>query len=328
MLLSPTNLHAFARSAQLAAQRFGLRTQRDLHELSIEMCTADQLALSAMTNLTECESLPRRSILLVPAMTGRTQDYALFAQSAYLANGISMAFANAVTSKGGGSCFVGQDSWDGSFATTSGPYHGVQPGLYRHRADGRGALSTFEEALVVADIDPHYALGGRPNPEALPPGLELVAHIPILASWRSSLRSTVVPKHEAISGWAAQVHEVHRRLADALQGRGYRSTVDDAEPRRLAAALRELEVLRELGQLREDPPSWLGRRRQAYASEHGQKPQAWPPPVALDFLTVDLGAVEDDAQPGRFPPIEVPARSAQGPHDAPPIAVDGDDPAD
>ncbi|MEM8993754.1 MAG: RNA-directed DNA polymerase, partial [Acidobacteriota bacterium] len=309
MLFSPTNMAAFARETQRSWIRHGLHRDqafKDDLEKTRELCAADLLALSDMTNLTECTSPPRRSIAMVPAMTGRIHDYALFAQSSFFANGITTVLANAVGHNGGRSCFIGQNSWDGRFGEgASGPYHGVTPGIFRQAERGRGYLSKTEEALVVADIDPNNALRGSPNPEALPPGLSLVAHIPILTPWRSTLKG-YRPSHGAAEGWSAQRELVLTSLLDALAPK-HSSTTDDPNPDALSRALESLTELQgQDGHGHE--PAWLEERQKAYALDHGQKPQAWPPPVALDFLTVDLGPVESED----FPPIEVPAARAGG----------------
>ncbi|WP_063703435.1 hypothetical protein [Pseudoalteromonas gelatinilytica] len=123
----------------------------------------------------------RRSIISIPAMTTRTEDYWLFGQSAMLANGFSTIFCNAV-SKGhgrGGSCFIGLDSWlenksSNDFIT---PYHGWGKGIYY----GKSSEALGEEsALVIADIDPLMMSQGKPRPQATPVPMRLVGYLPII----------------------------------------------------------------------------------------------------------------------------------------------------
>ncbi|MCI8298740.1 MAG: toprim domain-containing protein [Lachnospiraceae bacterium] len=55
----------------------------------------------------------RTPILLVPACTTRAVDYYVFGQGFYLSAGLKTVFCNGVGTGGrGGSCFIGQDSWD------------------------------------------------------------------------------------------------------------------------------------------------------------------------------------------------------------------------
>lgn len=89
----------------------------------------------------------------------------------------------------GGSCFIGQNSWDdekerkkkGIEKETANIYHGVFPGIYRQTSDmpGRGGLGRNEQALLVCDLFPDMDKR-QPNPESMKSALELVAHIPIL----------------------------------------------------------------------------------------------------------------------------------------------------
>ncbi len=307
LAVSPTNLLALARESQRSWLRYGIPTDLgEPLENAVKMCKADMAALSKMTSLTECETPPRRSILLVPAMTTRIQDYALAGQSGFLANGISMALANAVWKNGGRSCFVGQNSWDVESLDPqpTDPYHGIQPGIYRQGSSEKGWLGRREEALIVADIDPDNSLGGRPSPEVLPPGLRLVAHVPILTSWSCRMVKKI-PMVTPIKDWSSEYTRFRRTLAAALAV-NHRTTMNDPSPLTLATALGDLKKLQEFSLAETSRPDWLGQRQQAYLEGHGLHPQQWPPPVALDFLCVDLGGVAEE----KFPRIEVPASRA------------------
>ncbi|WJG24158.1 CHC2 zinc finger domain-containing protein [Vibrio furnissii] len=121
-----------------------------------------------------------RSIVTIPAMTSRKQDYWIFGQGAMLANGISTIFCNALCGKDstGGSCFIGLDSWIGDkkkpFIT---PYSGWSKGIYY--GDKTDTLQK-EQSFVVVDIDPKMMSLGSPRPQALPVPMKLVAHVPVI----------------------------------------------------------------------------------------------------------------------------------------------------
>ena len=132
----------------------------------------------------------RRPILLVPACTTRAADYYILGQANYLGSGTNMVFCNGAGKlANGGSCFVGQNSWDDEKERkkksiemgTANIYHGVSPGIYRQTSDmpGRGGLGRNEQALLVCDMIPDMDKR-QPNPESMKHALELVAHIPIL----------------------------------------------------------------------------------------------------------------------------------------------------
>ncbi|EHK9085402.1 toprim domain-containing protein [Vibrio parahaemolyticus] len=122
----------------------------------------------------------RRSIVTIPAMTSRKQDYWIFGQGAMLANGISTVFCNALCGKDstGGSCFIGLDSWIGDkkkpFIT---PYSGWSKGIYY--GEKTDTLQK-EQSFVVVDIDPKMMSLGSPRPQALPVPMKLVAHVPVI----------------------------------------------------------------------------------------------------------------------------------------------------
>jgi len=123
----------------------------------------------------------RRSIISIPAMTTRTEDYWLFGQSAMLANGFSTIFCNAVSNGHGkgGSCFIGLDSWleNKSSNDLITPYHGWGKGIYY----GKSSEALGEEtALVIADIDPLMMSQGKPRPQATPVPMRLVGYLPII----------------------------------------------------------------------------------------------------------------------------------------------------
>lgn len=128
----------------------------------------------------------RRSVLLVPAFTSRSNDYWHAGQASVLASGTATVFCNAANKKIsiGGSCFIGIDSVSSVHHEHAGivrlltPYHGWQKGILQ--PDGKGALSESDQALVVVDLDPVHVVSGKPRPQLLPEPMSLVAYLPIV----------------------------------------------------------------------------------------------------------------------------------------------------
>lgn len=126
----------------------------------------------------------RRSVLLVPAHTNRTNDYWHAGQASVLASGTATVFCNAVLGGASGeSCFIGIDSVTRSHSTAGAiklltPYHGWHTGILQ--PDCKGALSNRDQALVVVDIDPVHVVSGKPRPQLLPEPMALVAYLPVV----------------------------------------------------------------------------------------------------------------------------------------------------
>ncbi|WP_080357341.1 CHC2 zinc finger domain-containing protein [Stenotrophomonas maltophilia] len=126
----------------------------------------------------------RRSVLLVPAHTNRTNDYWHAGQASVLASGTATVFCNAVLGGASGeSCFIGIDSVTRSHSAAGTvrlmtPYHGWHTGILQ--PDCKGALSSKDQALVVVDIDPVHVVSGRPRPQLLPEPMALVAYLPVV----------------------------------------------------------------------------------------------------------------------------------------------------
>ncbi|MCP2065609.1 UNVERIFIED_ORG: DNA primase catalytic core [Pseudomonas reinekei] len=129
----------------------------------------------------------RRSILAVPAATSRSADYWFAGQAGFLAAGTTTVFCNSIDGKTlvGGSCFIGRGSWK-SEETTFGyiskitPYHGWSKGIYYNNKED--TLSKKDQALVIADVDPHNMLEGKPRAQTMPSPLQLVAYLPLVES--------------------------------------------------------------------------------------------------------------------------------------------------
>jgi hypothetical protein len=342
LVTSPSNLTAAAYAYRELLQRFvpGDRTTNlDLEEL-IQILLRDLVAFGADTSVV-ASPIKRRSIILVPAMTSRSVDYAVLGQAGFLASGLTTVFCNAVDPPfgGGNSCFVGHDGW-GNDANglpalpRGGPYHGVLPGIFRPaEPTERGCLGKEEQAMVIADIDTQFPMEGKPRPQLLPPPLQLVAHLPILETWKKpeiadigdkrgrcrcqqyqpyswrELRTDDWPRTARASGNSSRndvagilrelmrvdKHDWVGRLASALRQPGTLTTVDHQSRSTLAEALVLLAIA-----FRDS--KWMWRRMEQFLCEHAANPQPWPPPVALDWLLVDLNLREDEV----LPEIEVP----------------------
>ncbi|WP_346394996.1 CHC2 zinc finger domain-containing protein [Pseudomonas syringae] len=178
LFTSPTNIPEMARDYAAICSRFGLKVDEedvweDLKGLSnwLSVCSKNG------------EIGSRRSILIVPAATTRTADYWIAGQAGLLAAGTTTVFINGVGSGlKGGSCFIGRESWKNGGGThgyieTLTPYHGWSKGIYYNSKED--PLSDGDQALVIADIDPHNMLEGKPRPQMLPVPLQLVAYLPI-----------------------------------------------------------------------------------------------------------------------------------------------------
>ncbi|MDO6637824.1 hypothetical protein Q4540_16410 [Pseudoalteromonas carrageenovora] len=179
LLTNPTNHNDLNSERVKLGNHFGTPITEDN---VIKATLADLQNISDyLTRQGEDKDPYRRSIISIPAMTTRTEDYWLFGQSAMLANGFSTIFCNAVSNGHGkgGSCFIGLDSWlenksSNDFIT---PYHGWCKGIYY----GNSSEALEEEsALVIADIDPLMMSQGKPRPQATPVPMRLVGYLPII----------------------------------------------------------------------------------------------------------------------------------------------------
>ncbi len=145
---------------------------------------ADVKALGEWLTVTQANR-ERRSVLLVPACTNRSNDYWHAGQASVLASGTATVFCNAVIrgASVGGSCFIGIDSAQKSkdppgIVRLLTPYHGWQHGILQ--PSGKGALSETDQALVVVDLDPVHVVSGKPRPQLLPEPMSMVAYLPIV----------------------------------------------------------------------------------------------------------------------------------------------------
>ena len=153
----------------------------------------------------------------------------------------------------------------------------------------------------------------------LPPPLSLVAHLPIIES-----AAVGKAREGAAAGTGACRCQRRRDRSDRVRELGAQllavfsavtgNTGDDRSPQELAGLLAELEDLACTSEeAREEQTGWLRERRDAYLRGHLAAPRQWPPPVALDWLFVDLCGTPDG-----LPMLEVPPYSL-APGEATPV---------
>lgn len=166
----------------------------------------------------------RRSVLVVPACTSRSNDYWHAGQASVLASATATVFCNAV-SKGlsvGGSCFIGCDSAKKLPEEQAGvvrlltPYRGWHHGILQPSV--QGALSEADQALVVVDMDPVHVVSGKPRPQLLPEPLSMVAYLPIVEVVRKedNARALVASLRGQFTGEAGQ-----RAFHDCLMSKSF-----------------------------------------------------------------------------------------------------------
>ena len=186
-----------------------------------QLIDADIRALGELLTVTQ-SNRERRSVLLVPACTSRSNDYWHAGQASVLASGTATVFCNAVI-KGlsvGGSCFIGCDSvqkqkeYSGVVRLLT-PYHGWQHGILQ--PSGQGALSETDQALVVVDLDPVHLVSGKPRPQLLPETMSLTAYLPIVELVRTddNKRALVAALRDQLLGKEG-VENLERVLTDGV----------------------------------------------------------------------------------------------------------------
>ncbi|NPT47179.1 toprim domain-containing protein [Paraburkholderia sp. 1N] len=181
LLTSPANSKPLQREVAAMLNRFPAPAGD-----AEEIVNGDFRALGSVLSIEQSHSVSRRTILLVPAATSRSNDYWHAGQASVLASGTATVFCNAAKSifSCGGSCFIGIDSATKPHGSSTGlvetltPYHGWRKGILSARGDG--ALSDDDQALVIADIDPVHVVSGKPRPQLLPEPMVLVAYLPIV----------------------------------------------------------------------------------------------------------------------------------------------------
>lgn len=178
LLTSPANFEPLRQEVVKLLSQFPSNS-----EDSKELVQQDFAAIGELLTFAQ-KDRERRSVLLVPAFTSRSNDYWHTGQANVLASGTVTVFCNAAhQGSAGGSCFIGINSVSHTKETAGivsclTPYHGWQKGILQTNSDG--ALSKNDEALVVVDIDPVHAVSGKPRPQLLPEPISLVAYLPVV----------------------------------------------------------------------------------------------------------------------------------------------------
>lgn len=178
LLTSPANFEPLKQEVDMLLQRFPARTADTKKLIWDDIEAVGELLTVAQRNR------ERRSVLLVPAFTSRSNDYWHAGQASVLASGTATVFCNAAhKSSAGGSCFIGINSVNRASEAAGvvgalTPYHGWQKGILQ--ANSEGALSKNDQALVVVDIDPVHVVSGKPRPQLLPEPMSLVAYLPVV----------------------------------------------------------------------------------------------------------------------------------------------------
>ncbi len=285
--MSPINYNGLASEYQKLVTRFGGNI--DAKEAAdTVMGDVKALAKHLGTSIHQ-DSLYRRTVLVVPAMSTRSADYWCFGQAAILAGGITTVFCNAVGKKiaVGGSCFIGRKSWE--FSTSipgiqpQTPYHGWSRGIFYNSKDD--ALGDTEQAVVIADIDPANMNEGRPRQQALPVPLQLVAYLPIA----ETVQQKGIPVQPGRHPSQAEHVDFERSQFAAIS-----TLLERLEHRSVAGRVVDPQVL-DPTKLAEQFSGLLGESTKPFLNRlhHWEKhwrdqPFAGPPPALVDWLWVDL----------------------------------------
>jgi DNA primase catalytic core len=308
LLTSPANRLPLVHELTNLLRMFGM-VPNDVVEVG-KLVDGDIKALGDLLTFAQ-ENRERRSVLLIPACTSRSNDYWHAGQASVLASGTASVFCNAAKHKGsiGGSCFIGADSVtkvgeSAGIVRLLTPYHGWSKGILQ--PDCKGSLSEDDQALVVVDIDPVNVVSGKPRPQLLPEPMSLVAYLPIVEVINKEQNST----HLAKVLDDEMTSEEKKKLSDVLKNLEFRGKngkvlmhkynafeealhklLEDKNANKLNADS-ETKSLDEFKDFFGDPKSvrerilaWAKDRHQQPASKAGalQLEPAW-----LDFLVADL----------------------------------------
>lgn len=337
LLTSPANRRPLLQDLAKVLPQFGLKATN-----AAELVERDILALGELLTVTQANR-ERRSVLLVPAYTSRSNDYWHAGQASVLASGTATVFCNAV-SKGlsvGGSCFIGSDSVQRpknppGIVSLLTPYHGWHRGILQ--PSGQGALSEADQALVVVDLDPVHLVSGKPRPQLLPEPMSMVAYLPIVEVLRKEDNARALAA--ALRGQLKD-EEGRQTLERLLTAEAFPAPCEVLHTRKcFDDALAELLEAKRDGRLKAESggaaldgfigffsdPAAVRQRILAYLQDHHQQPAPLTKadgldlvPAWLDFLVADLTWKQPhdertrDKQPAvRVPPWQpaLPTRSA------------------
>jgi DNA primase catalytic core len=318
LLTSPANQLPLQREVAAMLNRFPEIASADAQEIVNE----DIRVLGQVLSVEQMHSTNRRTILLVPAATSRSNDYWHAGQASVLASGTATVFCNAAKSKFscGGSCFIGIDSATKPHNQSAGlietltPYHGWRKGILSARADG--ALSDDDQALVVVDIDPVHVVSGRPRPQLLPEPMVLVAYLPVVElldphANKVGLHRALQSESESQFNEASSAEEIQQALekvGSMPEKRESPNSLWRAFNELRTASTSRLDVSKldtftkhfsDQKAMRERFSAWELDRNQQPHPKHGSLNLE---PAWLDFLDIDLTLQEDQS----FPNILVP----------------------
>lgn len=298
MLTSPANLRPLQREISELLLRFPTGPQQE----GSEIVTEDFHSLAKLLDIGHTHQYPRRSVLLVPSATSRTNDYLYAGQASVLASATATVFCNSVYDKlfKGGSCFIGADStsrteeFPGMIDHLT-PYHGWSKGI--HIGGTGDALSDKDQALVVADLDPVHVVGGKPRPQLLPRPMRLVAYLPVVELLDSERNAHAI-KAEMIKAHPTATDIPEQPLKSIQNGK---KTI---KPEDFKANLKKLEMSintkntisnqdkESFAQFFSDPEA-VKNRLTSWQNDRAQQPHAGQfedglPPALTDFIAVDL----------------------------------------
>ncbi len=329
MLTSPANRPPLQQELAKMLQLFGGNPSE-----AQKLVDDDVIALGELLTFAQRQR-ERRSVLLVPACTSRSNDYWHAGQASVLASSTATVFCNAANNKisVGGSCFIGIDSVSSVKTEHVGivrlltPYHGWSKGILQ--PDCKGALSAADQALVVVDLDPVHVVSGKPRPQLLPEPMSLVAYLPVVEvidkaknadGLANALTNELKPRgrkrlHEMLTNDAfpeacGQLH-VRKEFAAALQG-----LLDDKQKGMLSPEIGgpKVEKFKDFfgdpRAVRERILAWLKDRHQQPAPRAGERRLE---PAWLDFLVADLTWAHSDED---RPEIRVPPWLGEPEHDS------------
>lgn len=241
----------------------------------------------------------RTPIVLIPACTTRAVDYYVIGQGNYLAAGVKTVLCNSCkTTAGGGSCFIGPDSWDDrklnkgeELLKENTIYHGLKPGIYMQTSKERcrGALGEKEQALLVCDISPYHEKNS-PNIESMVDAFSIVAHIPILEEKIYVKQCIGKNKCSKKDGFVIQKEGQEREemknlmanIIEHCQDRGSTTTMTESDE----DAEKMEEYLKRLGLHYNS--DWLYKRGEYYKEFHKTKPQRGIAPTLIDWMYIEI----------------------------------------
>lgn len=324
LMTSPANLPPLRQEVAALLKRFP-----EPGGDATEIVRADYEALGEHLTIAQSAARPRRSVLLVPAATTRSNDYWYAGQASVLASGTATVFCNAVLPgiANGGSCFIAMEavSRDKAAVGVVGaltPYHGWRKGVFLGRESD--ALSEKDQALVVVDLDPVHVVTGKPRPQLLAEPLSMVAYLPVVEVERSA--ETAQGLAQALKNeLSAPEGEAFRELLVAREGLSpdkFQDSLKQLLDRRTKSPRTALDSaeLKAFAKHFSDPAA-VRDRLLAWERDRHQQPNAkFGPdqlePAWLDFLVVDQ-TLKDGVE---LVEINVPTWSAEAAGDASDLA--------